>query len=81
MQHRLRDLLLPHRDELHRRLQRLKQEKRNGLYVKVIFPGDSGLTYDEAWRFTSDLHSRYDYYSQEPPVEVPTEPAAPDSGQ
>ncbi len=69
------------REELHRRLQRLKQEKRNGLYVKVIFPGDSGLTYDEAWRFTSDLHSRYDYYSQDPQTAAPAAPETPDAGQ
>jgi hypothetical protein len=43
-------------------LTRLSQEKENGLYVKVIFPENSGLSYNEAWEFTSHLHSNYDYY-------------------
>jgi len=69
------------REELYRRLQRLKQQKSNGLYVKVIFPGDSGLTYDEAWSFTSDLHSRYDYYSQEEQTDTPPDSTAPETDQ
>jgi hypothetical protein len=43
-------------------LTRLSQEKDNGLYVKVIFPENSGLSYNEAWEFTSHLHGNYDYY-------------------
>ncbi|MGB5252931.1 MAG: hypothetical protein WBN68_09420 [Sedimenticolaceae bacterium] len=43
-------------------LTRLSREKENGLYVKVIFPENSGLSYNEAWEFTSHLHSNYDYY-------------------
>ena len=61
------------RSELDRRLEQLKQSKQNGLYIKVIFPADSGLSYSEAWGFTSDLHARYDYYSQQPP----SDPVAP----
>ncbi|MCB1859858.1 MAG: hypothetical protein KDI63_16405 [Gammaproteobacteria bacterium] len=53
------------REELERRLGALKQAKAQGLYIKVIFPEDSGLTYTEAWKFTSELHARYDYYAQE----------------
>jgi hypothetical protein len=30
--------------------------------VKVIFPENSGLSYNEAWEFTTHLHSNYDYY-------------------
>lgn len=52
------------RSELEQRLTRLKAEKPNGLYVRVVFPENSGLAYNEAWRFTSELHARYDYYSQ-----------------
>jgi len=52
------------RSELEQRLTRLKAEKPNGLYVKVVFPENSGLAYNEAWKFTSELHTRYDYYSQ-----------------
>ncbi len=53
------------RGELEKILTVLKESKKEGLYIKVIFPEDSGLTYNEAWKFTSGLHARYDYYSQE----------------
>ncbi len=45
-------------------LTRLKQQDNN-LYVKVILPKDSGLSYSEAWSFTNHLHKNYDYYFQE----------------
>jgi len=50
------------RSRLDNVLQRLAKEKENGLYVKVIFPENSGLSYNEAWEFTSHLHGNYDYY-------------------
>lgn len=50
------------RDRLDKVLTRLAETKENGLYVKVIFPENSGLSYNEAWEFTSHLHSKYDYY-------------------
>ncbi len=50
------------RARLEKVLQRLSNEKKNGLYVKVIFPEKSGLSYSEAWKFTSELHGKYDYY-------------------
>ena len=50
------------RAQLDKILTRLAGEKENGLYVKVIFPENSGLSYNEAWEFTSHLHSNYDYY-------------------
>ena len=57
---------------LHRELGALKAAQEEGLYVKVIFPKDSGLTFNEAWAITSDLHSRYDYYFQdEGPQPIP----------
>jgi uncharacterized protein YoxC len=43
-------------------LTRLLREHSNGLYVKVIFPDHSGLSYNEAWEFTNHVHSKYDYY-------------------
>jgi len=55
------------REELGEVLGKLKAEHRNGLYIKIIFPKDSGLSYNEAWQFTADLHKRYDYYFQENP--------------
>jgi hypothetical protein len=55
------------RDRLDRVLTRLSREQPNGLYVKVIFPENSGLSYNEAWEFTSHLHSNYDYYFKDDP--------------
>jgi hypothetical protein len=33
--------------------------------VKVIIPEDSGLSYNEAWTFTQDILTSYDYYYQD----------------
>lgn len=52
------------RANLDRKLTALKQ-RDNDLYVKVILPKDSGLSYSEAWSFTNHLHRNYDYYFQE----------------
>ena len=46
-------------------LTKLKESQPNGLYIKMIFPENSGLTFSEAWSFTSHLHGKYDYYFQE----------------
>jgi len=53
------------RKQLDAVLTRLAKEKENGLYVKVIFPEEAGLSYNEAWKFTSDMHKKYDYYFQD----------------
>lgn len=50
------------REELERRLGRLKQQYGDQLYVKIVIPENSGLSYSEAWNFTSELLNRYDYY-------------------
>ena len=50
------------RKQLDAVLTRMDKEKPNGLYIKVVFPENSGLSYTEAWGFTSSLHKRYDYY-------------------
>jgi DNA repair exonuclease SbcCD ATPase subunit len=50
---------------MHQRLQQLKTKHPKTLYIKIIFPEDSGLSYNEAWGFTSELHRKYDYYYQE----------------
>ncbi len=47
-------------------LAKLKAKYAEGLYVKVILPKNSGLSFSEAWRFTNALHRKYDYYFQEP---------------
>ena len=51
--------------QLHQQLGTLRQKWQDQRYVKVIIPEDSGLTYNEAWVFTKDILSRYDYYYQE----------------
>lgn len=53
------------RNKLNTILSKLKKQQQAGLYIKVILPQDSGLSYSEAWTFTNDLHRKYDYYFQE----------------
>lgn len=53
------------RQELHDRLAALKDKYADDLYVKVIIPDDSGLSYSEAWNFTFGILKKYDYYHQE----------------
>lgn len=52
------------RSALEDELSALKAQYGTDLYVKVIIPDNSGLSYNEAWRFTQDMLSRYDYYHQ-----------------
>jgi len=51
--------------QLYQRLGDLKKLWAENLYVKIIIPENSGLSYNEAWTFTKDILSRYDYYYQE----------------
>ena len=53
------------RKELYRRLAKLKDDHSGNLYVKLIIPDGSGLSYTEAWTFTMDILDKYDYYHQE----------------
>lgn len=50
------------RDRLYEELGALKERLGDQLYVKIVIPDDSGLTYNEAWDFTKEILSRYDYY-------------------
>lgn len=43
----------------------LKAEHATDLYVKIIIPENSGLSYNQAWAFTRDTLNKYDYYYQE----------------
>ena len=52
-------------DEMHRTLSQLRQEHGDRLFVRIVIPMDSELTYQEGWRFSLDLLGRYDYYYQE----------------
>jgi chromosome segregation ATPase len=51
--------------EVEKRLDKLKQQYGKDLYIKIIIPEDSGLTYSEAWDFMRSLLVKYDYYYQE----------------
>jgi chromosome segregation ATPase len=50
------------RSELFERLGQLKERLGDELYVKIVIPDESGLTYNEAWDFTKTVLSRFDYY-------------------
>ena len=50
--------------EVENRLDKLKKQKGKDLYVKIIIPENSGLTYNEAWTFMRNLLVKYDYYYQ-----------------
>lgn len=51
--------------QLHNTLSRLKNKHPNKLYIKIVIPKESGLTYNEAWTFMKDLLQKYDYYRQD----------------
>jgi chromosome segregation ATPase len=51
--------------EVEKRLAQLKRKYGKDLYVKIIIPENSGLTYNEAWEFMRNLLVKYDYYYQE----------------
>ena len=51
--------------EVEERLEKLKRQYGKDLYVKIIIPEDSGLTYNEAWEFMRNLLVKYDYYYQD----------------
>ena len=53
------------RAQLEARLQGLKERYHHKLYVKIVIPDASGLSYSEAWEFTRDVLRKYDYYYQE----------------
>ncbi|OQX05526.1 MAG: hypothetical protein BWK73_33420 [Thiothrix lacustris] len=52
------------RSALDSELSALKTQYNADLYVKVIIPDNSSLSYNEAWRFTSEMLKKYDYYSE-----------------
>ena len=51
--------------EVEIRLAKLKARLGKDLYVKIIIPQNSGLSYNEAWDFMRNLLVKYDYYYQE----------------
>lgn len=63
--------------DLESELGALKSRYGNDLYIKIIIPTNSGLSYSEGWNFTSSILSRYDYYYQQ----NNEEPAPPSHGE
>ena len=51
--------------QLHSKLAKLKKKYPKKLYIKIVIPKESGLTYSEAWTFMKSLLHRYDYYYHE----------------
>lgn len=47
---------------LHEKLKALKEKYPHKIYLKIIFPDGNKLSHSEAWNFTQELLSRYDYY-------------------
>jgi len=50
--------------QLHKKLAALKKKHPEKLYIKIVIPEKSGLTYNEAWNFMKGLLDKYDYYYQ-----------------
>jgi hypothetical protein len=50
------------RNEMFRRLGALNKRWGDELYIKIVIPDDSGLSYNEAWGFTKVVLSEFDYY-------------------
>lgn len=48
--------------EMHNILKALKKQHPGKLYVKVVIPKNSGLSYSEAWTFMKVILDKYDYY-------------------
>ncbi|MCP4292376.1 MAG: hypothetical protein GY780_11155 [bacterium] len=53
------------KDELFTHLAELKVRFAEELYIKVVIPDDSGLSYNDAWGFTKKVLSEFDYYYEE----------------
>jgi len=51
--------------QLYSKLAKLKKKHPKKLYIKIVIPKESGLTYNEAWTFMKDILNKYDYYYQE----------------
>jgi len=49
-------------DTIRQQLDKLHAAHPDDMYVRIIFPDDSGLSYSEAWKMTESLLQKYDYY-------------------
>lgn len=64
------------RGALESELGELKTQFGTDLYVKIIIPDNSGLSYSEAWGFTNNILNRYDYYYNQAGNTAPAAPEA-----
>ena len=64
------------RKQLARKLAKLQEKHKTDLYVKIIIPEKSGLSYNDAWRFTNEMQKSYDYYYQDDESQDTAEDAA-----
>lgn len=53
--------------KLHKELGALKNKHGKKLYLKLIYPDGSNLTFNEAWKFSQEFLNTYDYYNQDAP--------------
>ncbi len=53
---------------LHAQLQQQLETLGDTLYLKLIYPRQSGLSYDEAYSFRNSVLNRYDYYYRKQPL-------------
>ncbi len=51
--------------DMHAGLVELKQAHGQKLYTKVRIADDSGVSFNNAWKFTQDILSKYDYYAKD----------------
>ena len=51
--------------QLEHKMAKLKKKHGDHLYVKVVIPKNSGLSYNEALKFTNFMQKSYDYYFQD----------------
>lgn len=54
--------------EMHRRLAALLADQGDRLYLKLIYPRASGLSYEEAFAFRNSVLGKYDYYYRQRPA-------------
>ena len=52
------------KDDLHKRLRKLKEDHPGKLFTHVIFPGGKDISHEEGWLFERSITTQYDYYSQ-----------------
>ena len=54
--------------DMHQRLSDALNDKGDDLYLKLVYPKTSGLSYEEAFGFRNSVLSKYDYYYRDQPL-------------